>query len=518
MLYDRHEDVQSTTKRHPAQMKIRAGAKKGGELTALEIDIVMDGGAYATLTQVVLSRGVIHAAGPYRCPNTTITGRSVTTHTVPNGAFRGFGAPQTCFGIEMHMNRLAEALGIDPMEFRKRNLLKIGDTTATGQVLAESVSTEAVVAETERLCDYAGLRKKAAAFNRKKSPLKYGVGVATFYHGAGFTGSGEVYLASRAAVELTEEGRVRVLASSTEIGQGAQTIFSQFAGQALGVPSEEIEVAPADTSIVPDSGPTVASRTTMVVGGLVYDAARQLREKIEASVGNGWKSAEAFRKKARAFAKANGRTVCTSAYRQPPGIAWDEETYTGSAYACFGWAAAVVEVLVDTRTLEARLMRVTTAQDVGRAVHPILCAGQVEGGTLQALGWGLLEEVDFSGGEFRNANFTNYIIPTSLDTPPMQVALIENPTKYGPLGAKGIGEMPMDGPAGAVVAAIADATGIWVDRIPATPERLLAAKEAVGAGEAAAVSAAEGKAMICQPTATKAATKSPAAKSSRRKP
>lgn len=473
MLYDREEDIQATTKRHPAWMKIKSASTPEGELVALDVEIVMDGGAYATLTSVVLSRGTLHASGPYRWPNVDIRAKAVRTNTPPNGAFRGFGAPQTCFGIEMHMSRLAEKHGLEPLEFRRRNVLRLGDQTATGQTLEESVSAIESIDATKALCDYDNLIQKADAFNAKGGPLRYGVGVATFFHGAGFTGSGETMLASKAAVELTEDGRPRVLAASTEIGQGAATNFQQFAAEALGLPAEAVEVAAPDTSVVPNSGPTVASRTTMIVGGLIYRAARQLREALESEVGNGWKTLEEFQKLSRAYLQKRGPLRCETQYETPQGIAWDEKNYRGSAYACYGWACAVVELMVDLRTLETRLLRLSTAQDVGKAVHPILCAGQVEGGSLQALGWGLLEETVFVEGEYKNATLTNYIIPTSLDSPPMTVTLLENPTKYSPLGAKGIGEMPMDGPAGAVAHAIARATGIWIKRIPATPERLL---------------------------------------------
>jgi CO/xanthine dehydrogenase Mo-binding subunit len=288
MIYDRHEDISATTKRHPAVVRYRSGVSETGELIAQEIEVIMDGGAYCTLTPVVLSRGVLHAGGPYRCPNVRITGRAMATNTPPNGAFRGFGAPQTEFAAEMQVNRIADALDASPLDLRRRWVYREGDITPTGQVLRESVGgTDVLEAAAE-----------AAAFDRTHAQTRSmregrtdgarvatGVGLALAWHGAGFTGSGEVKLASVASLQLTDDGRIRILTASTEMGQGTKTIFPQVVADALGVEYGEVEIAPQDTSIVPDSGPTVASRTAMVVGGLLIRAAEQLRARVEARTG-----------------------------------------------------------------------------------------------------------------------------------------------------------------------------------------------------------------------------------------
>jgi CO/xanthine dehydrogenase Mo-binding subunit len=476
LIYDRHEDIQATTKRHPSQTNIKAAVDENNKLLAVDIEFIIDAGAYATLSSVVLSRGTIHAAGPYACPHVSVRADARMTNTVPNGAFRGFGAPQSCFAMEMHMTHMAKELGIDPLEFRRMNALQVGDTTATSQELEESVSMVEVIDATREMSRYDLLKKKIAAENRKKSPVKYGLGVCTFFHGAGFTGSGEKMLGSQVEVALTKEGAPEVRCGSTEIGQGTITVFAQFAADALGISPNAIEVAVPDTIDCPDSGPTVASRTSMVVGGLVFQAALDLKKKLEKASGEMWKSDDDFRRIAKAQlkkAKKKSKLTGSAKYEQPPSIHWDEERYYGSAYACYGWACVIVLLAVDTRTLETRIFDCWTTQDIGKAIHPTLCAGQVEGGTLQALGWGLLEEPVVVDGDFRNANMTNYIVPTSLDTPDIHVKLWENPTKYSPLGAKGVGEMPMDGPAAAVAAAIDDAIGIWPWTIPATPHTLL---------------------------------------------
>ena len=488
MVYDRMEDIAATTKRHPAWIRLRTGVRGDGTLTALEADIVMDGGAYVTLSPVVLSRGAIHAGGPYRWPHVRIRARAMATHTPPNGAFRGFGAPQTQFAIECHMDRIAAALGLDPVELRRVNAYRVGDVTPTGQTLRESVSAHEVLERTVRDAGYARRRATCERANRKadraersggREPggrrLRRGVGVALAYHGAGFTGSGEVKLDSVAALELAPDGSPRVLVANTEIGQGTITVFSQIVGETLGVPAERVEIAAPDTGAVPDSGPTVASRTVMVVGGLLERCAVAMREKLELFAERPIGGADGFRRIARRWLAERGPLRIERRYQKPAAITWDEERYRGDAYGVFSYAACALEVEVDLDTGEVRVIDVDTAQDIGRAIHPVLAAGQIEGGTLQALGWALLEEVRWKDGRVWNAQLTNYIIPTSADAPPIRTRIVENPYSGGPFGAKGVGELPMDVPAPAVVAAIHHATGVWMDEIPVTPERLLRA-------------------------------------------
>jgi CO/xanthine dehydrogenase Mo-binding subunit len=487
MVYDRMEDIAATTKRHPAWIRLKAGVKRDGTLMALDADVVMDGGAYVTLSPVVLSRGAIHAGGSYRWPHVRIRARSLATHTPPNGAFRGFGAPQTQFAIECHMDRIAEALGIDPVELRRRNAYRVGDVTPTGQTLRESVSAHEVLEHTVKDASYTRRRAACERANARAERaeragraanggrrLRRGVGLALAYHGAGFTGSGEVKLDSVAALDLAPDGRPRILVGTTEIGQGTITVFSQLVGDALGVPAELVEVATPDTGAVPDSGPTVASRTVMVVGGLLERCATAMREKLELFAERPIGAAD-FRKVARRWLAERGPLRIEQRYEKPATITWDEDRYCGDAYGVFSYAACALEVEVDLDTGEVRVIDVGTAQDIGRAIHPVLAAGQIEGGTLQALGWALLEEVRWKAGRVWNAQLTNYIIPTSADAPPIRTRIVENPYSGGPSGAKGVGELPMDVPAPAVVAAIHHATGVWVDEIPVTPERLLRA-------------------------------------------
>ncbi|MEO8334780.1 MAG: molybdopterin cofactor-binding domain-containing protein, partial [bacterium] len=453
IIYDRTEDMIATTKRHPSIVRHRTGVQRDGTIVAMDVDVILDGGAYVTLSPVVLSRGGIHATGPYRCANTRIRGKAMFTNTPPNGAFRGFGAPQTLFAVEAHMDRVAEALDMDPVAFREHNALVPGDTTATGQTLTGDTSALAVLREAVRRSDFQRKRAEYKGTNK-------GIGLALFYHGSGFTGSGELRLASKAKLELTKTG-VRILVSSTEIGQGTRTMHAQIVADSLGVPYEQIEVAQPDTQRVPDSGPTVASRTCMVVGKILQRCAEEMKEKLGVLT-----PVEYFEK--------YGALEVLKEHEPPAWIQWDEDTYSGDAYATYAWGCDVAEVEIDRDTYEVRPIKLTAVQEFGRAIHPGLARGQIEGGTAQGLGYALLEKVVMSNGGMNNATLTNYTIPTTLDTPEMDIVILENPYEDGPFGAKGLGELPIDGPAPAVINAIRH-LDIDVHEIPATPEIILGA-------------------------------------------
>jgi CO/xanthine dehydrogenase Mo-binding subunit len=483
MIYDRHEDLAATTKRHPAIVRHRTGIAADGRLVAQDIEVVMDGGAYSTLTPVVLSRGALHAGGPYRCDNVRIRARAVATNTPPNGAFRGFGAPQTEFAAEMQANRAAERLGISPAELRRRWAYVEGDVTPTGQVLRESVAAHEVLDRAAEAGEFDRVRLQTRAAREQRANRRdgrassaHGVGLALAWHGAGFTGSGEARMGSVAAVELGANCVVRVLIASTEIGQGTKTIFPQLAADTLGIPIDAVEMAPTDTSIVPDSGPTVASRTAMVVGGLVVRACEGLKRKVEERTGR------AFSDSFIEFAREHGPLRVDQQFEPYPGQQFDDETYRGDAYPCFGWACAVVELDVDLDTAEVTMRSVVSADDIGKAIHPILAEGQVEGGSLQAVGYATIEEIKLDNGRYMNDRLATYLIPTALDAPRITTILVESPFSGSPHGAKGVGELPMDVVAPAVVAAIHDATGVWIHELPATPEKILAALQQHRAG------------------------------------
>ena len=488
MIYDRHEDMLATTKRHPSRTRIRSGHSADGKLLALDIDFRLDGGAYMTLSPVVLSRGGLHASGPYHCDHIRVRARAAATNHPPHGAFRGFGAPQSVFAIERHLDQVAAQLGIDPAELRRRNFLAPGQQMATGQVVRDNINLGELLDRAQSLSDYQAKRAEFDRLNAEAeqsgSPIRRGIGLATFMHGAGFTGSGERYLASVVAVDATPQGLVRIRASSTEIGQGKDTVFTQIAQDALGIPSELIEVVRPDTAEVPDSGPTVASRTVMVVGKLVHSACLALRQKLQEAglVGESYTAAE-FVSACGIFHQLGGVLRVESQYQQPAGIEWDDKKYRGDAYATYAWAVYVAEVTVDLTTYETRVDRFWAVQDAGKIINPVLAAGQIEGGVAQGVGFALYEKVVWQAGRMQNAQMTNYIMPTSLDVPDIFVEFDDRATKMGtatpngPKGAKGIGELPLDGSAPAVISAVQHATATAVAAVPMTPEDLMQAVE-----------------------------------------
>jgi CO/xanthine dehydrogenase Mo-binding subunit len=470
IIYDRLEDMAATTKRHPSRTRHRTAVSKDGKILGGEIDFTIDGGAYETLSPVVLSRGTIHAGGPYYWPSVRIRGKAVATTAPPHGAFRGFGAPQSLFAMERHMDRIAQVVGLTPVEIRRRNFLKQGQTTTTEQIVRDPIDLEKLFGRALELSDY-DAKKKRFADENERGPKKKGMGVAAFLHGAGFTGSGERYLSSVVGVEGRADGGVRVVVSSTEIGQGTNTVLCQIAAETLCLPYEDVEIAQPDTMDVPNSGPTVASRTAMVVGKLVESAARGLEQTL---VGCGMLAerytAEEFREACRKYVAAHGTFRSLARYEPPNDVFWDDEHYRGEAYATFAWAAYVAEVTVDMTTYGATVDDFVALQEVGKVLNPVLARGQITGGVAQGIGFALYEKVEWRDGRMQNSQMTNYIMPTSADLPPIRVFFEELGNAHGAYGAKGIGELPMDGPAPAVVNAIEDALGIRFDSIPLLPE------------------------------------------------
>jgi CO/xanthine dehydrogenase Mo-binding subunit len=434
-----------------------------------------------------------------------ISSTAVATNVPPHGAFRGFGAPQSIFALERQMDKVAQTIGLTPEEFRRRNFIREGETTATNQIIREKVDLEGLMNRAFELTDYHAKRGRFARENfcpkcleagvaRRGSQvqvsiggqgppqngehscggIKKGIGFASFMHGAGFTGSGEVYLQSIVGAEATGEGRVKILAASTEIGQGTNTIFAQIAAEALGLDYELFEVSQPDTANVPNSGPTVASRTCMIVGKLVESAVLGLKQTL---IGSGCLkdqfTQEEFQKACGEYIAQHGPLKSFSQYQPPPNVHWDDEKYEGEAYGAFAWAIYVAEISYDPLTYEAHVDDFVAVQEVGRVINPVLAAGQIEGGVAQAIGMTLYENVVWQNGRMANGQMTNYIMPTAADLPPIRVYFAENPYAFGPAGAKGIGELPMDGPAPAILNAIENATGISFTQIPLMPEDVL---------------------------------------------
>jgi len=473
IIYDRLEDMAATTKRHPSRTRHRTAVSREGKILGGEIDFTIDGGAYATLSSVVLSRGIIHAGGPYYWPSIRIRAKAVATNAPPHGAFRGFGAPQSLFAMERHMDRIAQTVGLSPVEIRRRNFLQPGQDTTTQQVITEPIDLGKLLDRALEVSDYDS-KKRTFTKTNSDGALKKGLGIAAFLHGAGFTGSGERYLSSVVGVEGCADGGVRVLVSSTEFGQGTKTVLSQIAAEALRLPYECVSMAQPDTEEVPNSGPTVASRTVMVVGKLVQSAALGIAQTLISSnlLREGY-SADEFRAACQQHVAAHGQFRSWSRYEPPTGIFWDDQAYRGEAYAAFAWAVYIAEVTVDLNTYSVSVDDFVALQEVGKVLHPLLARGQIIGGVAQGIGFSLYEKVVWQNGRMQNAQMTNYIMPTSSDLPPIRVFFAELGNVHGAYGAKGIGELPMDGPAPAIVNAVEDALGVRFDSIPLLPEDIM---------------------------------------------
>jgi CO/xanthine dehydrogenase Mo-binding subunit len=470
IIYDRGEDMAATTKRHPSRTRLRTAVSRDGKLLAGTIDIAIDGGAYATLSPVVLSRATIHAPGPYNWPALHVRSKAMATNIPPHGAFRGFGAPQSLFALERHMDKIARVLNLSPEEFRRRNFLATGDHTATGQPLLEPVDMQHLLTRALADSDYHAKRAAFAASN-PTSQIKRGVGFAAFMHGTGFTGSGERRLNSLVHLDILPDGRPQILVSSTEFGQGTNTILCQVAAETLHLPYDDILIHEVDTAVVPNSGPTVASRTAMIVGKLVERASNEILTTLRdhASLPTPH-TREGFITAAKSYLTHHPQLRASVRYEPPTKIHWDDDLYRGDAYPGYAWAVYVAEVAVDLDTYMATVTRFDALQEVGRVLHPILARGQIEGGVAQGIGYALYEKCVYKDGHLMNNQMTNYIMPTSADLPTIHVHFEEVPSIHGPGGAKGIGELPMDGPAPAILNAIEDATGISFTAIPLLPE------------------------------------------------
>ncbi|MBP7866119.1 MAG: xanthine dehydrogenase family protein [Acidobacteria bacterium] len=480
MVFDRDEDFAYTTKRHPSRTRVRSAVGPDGKLLAMDIDFALDAGAYCTLSPVVLSRGALHAGSAYLCPNLRILGRAVATNTPPTGAFRGFGAPQGLFAVERHMDVMAHRLGRDPLEFRRLNLLRNGDTNATGQLFRWEKNLHGVLDRALELSRFEETRKAAEENNRSDAWRKRGVGLSLFFHGSGFTGSGETKMRSVARLEADPEGFVVIRVSSVEMGQGARTVLAQMVAETMGIGLDQVRYPNPDTARVPNTGPTVASRTTAVVGGILVKAAEALRRRIEDVTGRVWEDGEGFARTLRAVPYGIVPLAEDAVYEPPPGLVWDEETFRGEAYADYAWACYVAEVEADLRDYTVTVKTFTAVQDVGTVIHPELARGQVEGGVVQGIGWTLTEKVHFKDGRVLNPGFSDYIILTPADLPELRVDFVQNPSPHGGYGAKGLGELPMDGPAPAILAALHQALGREFNRIPLTPSDLFRELETDG--------------------------------------
>ncbi len=491
LIYSRDEDIISMSKRHPGIIRYKSGAKKDGTLQAIEVEYILDGGAYATLSPVVLWRGTVHAGGPYRVPNVKVDSYAVATNKVPSGAFRGFGSPQILFAAESQMDELALALGMDPADIREKNLLRLNDETITGQKLAFSVGNLEAFQKALQTSRY---HEKKNQFQKGTGPKKKGIGLSSVYYGVGL-GAGGVHLARAGAyVQILADASVQFAVGTTEMGQGMATVLTQIVADELGLPIEAVTILETDTSRIPDSGPTVASRATTMSGNALKDACRQLREPLLRAASDLLKTApERIRlqdglamdvekldhkielKKVISECFARRENMAAAGFYRSPEVSWDDDTGQGKAYITFAYATNVAEVEVDTETGVVRVLRITAAHDVGKAINPQLVSGQIEGGTVQGMGYALTEEIISKDGVIQNPHFSTYIIPTIREAPEIDPLIVEAPFPNGPQGAKGFAEQPLMGIAPAIANAVRNAVGVRVKEIPLTPERVWAA-------------------------------------------
>ncbi len=460
VIYGRREDMAFTSKRHPSRCHYKV-AVKNKTITALEADVTYDPGAYTTLSGLVLQRGIFAAPNCYLTPALEVRGHAPKTNTVPNGAFRGFGAPQTVFAMETLMNHLAEKLGEDPLDFKMRHMAKQGDMTSTGGRYHFPVPLPAMIQRVDEAVSY---RKKRAEYAKPQTGrYRRGIGMAIWFHGAGYTGSGERdFVKAVTKLQKTADGYVKVLVSNTDMGQGLKTTLCKIVAQELNLPLDNILIDNPDTDLVPNSGPTVASRSLMIVGELLRRAAIKLR--------GVWKEGEA--------------QEVTEHYSEPGFmIPFDMDTFEGDAYPTQDWAVCTVELEVDRLTGCHKILDAFGCFDVGTPIDMNIIVGQMEGGFMQGLGYSSMEKMENTPeGGIRHTSFTDYIIPTAMDVPHLEAEMYVEEFPYGPYGAKGAGELPLVGIPPAYIEALEQALGgAKLCKAPFGPEDTLKALREVKA-------------------------------------
>lgn len=458
IIWTREESMIGHHKRHPFYISARWGATKQGKVIAAEVDLIADGGAYIYTSPKVLGNATLMCTGPYEIPNVKVDACAVYTNNIPTGAFRGFGGPQGAFAAECQMNKLAEKLGMDPVEIRMRNVLHEGSLLSVGTPLPKGVSIDKVV---EQCALKAGWVNGPQGWNRPAGYLKkdpsgkktHGIGFACSFKNIGFSfGAPEQ---SNASIELhgkTDIEYAVVYQAGADVGQGAHTIFAQVAAEALNLPVEKIRLVVSDTAYTQTSGSASASRMTFMAGNAIRGAAEAALER--------WKCEER-------------PAVAAFTYRPPRTTSFDPETGKCEPNFAYGYVAEAIESEVDLETGKVRLSKVTCADDVGKAINPAMVIGQVEGAVVQAAGYTLMENFIEKDGKVLTPLLSNYLIPTVLDIPDeVDSVILEYADPIGPYGARGMGEMPYLPFAGAVTAAVKAATGIWFNDFPLTAERV----------------------------------------------
>ena len=488
MVNSREESMLESYKRHPYVMYYRWGAKSNGTITAMEIRCIADAGAYASMSQFVTWRSTVQATGPYACENVKTDVYAVYTNNNYTGAMRGFGSPQVNFAIESMMDELAERVGVSPLEIRLRNCFHRGSVTATGQKLDHEVSLREVL---QKAADGIGFEEKWKKYREATGgTLRRGVGLACSYRGVSLGAEGAD--AAEAVVSVQTDGSVIVSSGITDMGQGAQTQMSQIVADVLGIPIGKVQFLNTDTSRVADSGPTVASRGTIMGGAAAKNAAEIVRATLldvaagmtgssprELEMADGYVVRIAGRSRCASFAEVvaecfeKGRPMHGIGWHRSPKTTWDEAAGQGDAYFTFVYGANAAEVVVDTETGKVDVTDFVSVHDVGRAINRDAVRGQMIGGVAMGLGYGLLEEFVIEDGVPAQLNFDEYLIPTSMDVPPVKTIIVENEDPAGPFGAKSVGEPANEIAAPAIVNAVCNATGRRITELPANLERVI---------------------------------------------
>lgn len=444
--FDRGEDITYTTKRHPSETTLKAYVDENNKIIGMKADVKLNGGAYKGCSGVVIARALIAITNAYTIPNLDVKGTVYETNMVPSAAFRGFGSPQTIFAMEMFIHHIAHDLGVDPLTFRLAHLAKKGDITSTSGIFHDDIIMDELIDKAVEMSDY-----KNKVIKYKNDPYR-GIGMSWFLHGCGFTGCGEdVIIKGKVKMTKDENDIVTLYTAAVDFGQGNHTTLKKIASMALGVPEDQVKYAETDTSTTPNSGPTAASRTIIIVGFLVEKAAKKLKKQ--------WIPGKA--------------QEVIETYVQPDYIKWDEDTMQGDAYPGYSWGVNVVEVKIDPISYQVDIVGCWSTYDVGHAIDERIIIGQADGGLVQALGYGYLENCEIKNGLFAQKSLSDYIVPTVLDVPRLETALIDNPFLYGAQGAKGAGELTFVGGAPAVALAVENAIGKKVNKIPVTPEYIM---------------------------------------------
>ncbi|RLG86968.1 MAG: aldehyde oxidase, partial [Thermoprotei archaeon] len=489
VIHTREESIIGHSKRHPMVAWYRHGAKKDGTIVAVEANIILDTGAYASLGPFVAWRATVHSVGPYKVPNARVDTIAVYTNNVYAGAFRGFGNPQIHFAVESQMDKLAEELGMDPAELRLKNLLRAGDRTVHGQLLTpeHGVGLEECLLKAMEVAKW---KEKRALHAKQVGKLRKGIGVALMWHGNSIGVEGADY--SSVSIIINRDGSITFRTGLTDFGQGAIQGLINIAAEILGVPPSYFHVELADTSSTPDAGPTVASRSTVMGGNATVNAAYKLRKRLNEVAAKmlGCSPDDVVIKAPDVYCKDNpekkikwgelieqcfwlGVPLQEFGFFRAPFAEWEEETGQGAPYITYTFGAIIAEVTVDTETGGVKVDRIITAYDIGRVINRVGAELHAEGGAIQGLGYALMEElVHDPDGRVRNPNLSTYYIPTVKDVPEVIPIWVESGYKRGPFGAKGLGEPSINGIAAAIANAVAHAIGKRIYSLPITPEKV----------------------------------------------